>query len=61
MIMHPGETITPASVAQPDPGATANGGNSQNISFNGIMIGTTAFLQIARTQQQYAQLNPSLA
>jgi len=55
-----------ASVAQPYPGATAGGGNSQNISFNGIMIGTTAFFnqfaaQIARTQQQYAQLNPSLA
>jgi hypothetical protein len=46
--------------------ATAGGGNSQNISFNGIMIGTTAFFnqfaaQIARTQQQYAQLNLSLA
>jgi len=27
--MHQGETITPASVAQPYPGATAGGGNSQ--------------------------------
>jgi hypothetical protein len=66
MIHQGGETITPASVAQPYPGATAGGGNSQNISFNGIMIGTTAFFnqfaaQIARTQQQYAQLNLSLA
>lgn len=59
------KTIRPASVAQPYPGATAGGGNSQNISFNGIMTGTTTFFnqfaaQIARTQQQYAQLNPSL-
>jgi hypothetical protein len=43
MMIHQGETITPASVAQPYPGATTGGGNSQNISLNGIMIGTTAF------------------
>jgi hypothetical protein len=29
MMIHQGETITPASVAQPYPGATAGGGNSQ--------------------------------
>jgi hypothetical protein len=66
-MIHPGETVVPAGVNTPfAAGGGGAGGGDINLSVNGPVIGTQAWLgqmmpQLARQLQAYQNLNPSTA